>query len=466
MLFFVGQSSIGVRLSSPSLPGKGLCYNFFTMLTPIRVRGKRTRDTITPNGTPSMATQQRKAPKLTEEPIVTEPVPPTKALSRLETLPVELIEKIFLDCLEMNLPRASPYVASALSSERIYRLLILISFWDNDPEAQVPNYKAPNEISKMFLPIAYQPLDTAERRALQTAILNCRWCTQDRIERQAPALLYLNVQSIWFTSDNVMEENDKAKLERIIWEGTESATFKGRHDGHEAELHIQPPFVLKIFDLASQFISRYWVVGVLHFPTKLLHGMPWTDEKLSFLEFLIKAYGHDLLGWKTRASPSHAIQEGIHNAIVEQNPRALRALLMLDELESREECRRNNITLYQLPAEHFRTAVRHCGDNSEFLKILVRGSAESVPYDDPEVTEWATEAQERGDPFGKWLLDLMLRLPGESLIGDVAIRLNMFNQGKPMEGPAARYMPHGGCDPPTLASIFGQRLDYWRNELP
>src|SRR5699024_6976856 len=122
-------------------------------------------------------------------------------------------------------------------------------------------------------------------------------------------------------------------------------------------------------DLASQFISRYWVVSVLHFPTKLLHGKPWTDEKLSFLEFLIKAYGDDLLGWKTRASPFHAVQEGVHNAIVEKNPRALRALLMLDELESREECSRNNITLYQLPAEHFRTAVRHIGDDSEILKL-------------------------------------------------------------------------------------------------
>ena len=55
----------------------------------------------------------------------------TTKLSILESLPVELIEKIFLYSLNVNLPRASVALTSALSSERIYRALILLAFWDD-----------------------------------------------------------------------------------------------------------------------------------------------------------------------------------------------------------------------------------------------------------------------------------------------------------------------------------------------
>ena len=57
---------------------------------------------------------------------------PNPKLSNLESLPVELIEKIFLYSLNTNLPRASPHLAAALSSEQIYRLLILLAFFNND----------------------------------------------------------------------------------------------------------------------------------------------------------------------------------------------------------------------------------------------------------------------------------------------------------------------------------------------
>lgn len=55
-----------------------------------------------------------------------------KTFSTLETLPVELLEKIFLYSLNVNLPRVLPNLATSLSSERVYRLLILLAFWDND----------------------------------------------------------------------------------------------------------------------------------------------------------------------------------------------------------------------------------------------------------------------------------------------------------------------------------------------
>ncbi|KAN0068259.1 hypothetical protein V8E54_009219 [Elaphomyces granulatus] len=38
----------------------------------------------------------------------------------LESLPVEIMRKIFFECLEINLPRASPYVVRILSGRHVY----------------------------------------------------------------------------------------------------------------------------------------------------------------------------------------------------------------------------------------------------------------------------------------------------------------------------------------------------------
>lgn len=44
-----------------------------------------------------------------------------RQLSRLESLPPELVEHIFLQCLNVNMPRASPRLGRFLSNERMYR---------------------------------------------------------------------------------------------------------------------------------------------------------------------------------------------------------------------------------------------------------------------------------------------------------------------------------------------------------
>ena len=98
---------------------------------------------------------------------------PSWGLSRLESLPVEMIERIFFESLEFNLPRASFYIARILSKRSIYTWLIRLAF------------ASPNESSKEdfftphFLPVPYSffALSYSERVKLQSAILACRWCT-------------------------------------------------------------------------------------------------------------------------------------------------------------------------------------------------------------------------------------------------------------------------------------------------
>jgi hypothetical protein len=88
-------------------------------------------------------------------------------------LPVEVLQKIFFECLEINLPRASIHIARVLSNPIIYTWLIRLAF------------SSPNESSRHgfftpdFLPPPFDffALSSTDRTNLQTAILECKWST-------------------------------------------------------------------------------------------------------------------------------------------------------------------------------------------------------------------------------------------------------------------------------------------------
>ncbi|QSS54798.1 hypothetical protein I7I53_02465 [Histoplasma capsulatum var. duboisii H88] len=89
----------------------------------------------------------------------------------LERLPIELIQKIFFECLEINLPRASLPIAHALSNDVIHTWLIRLAFSGNNESARTGFFTKP------YLPLDYFSLSNSQRASLQTEILKCRWCT-------------------------------------------------------------------------------------------------------------------------------------------------------------------------------------------------------------------------------------------------------------------------------------------------
>jgi hypothetical protein len=102
-----------------------------------------------------------------------------KQLSRLESLPIELIEMIFFYAPNLNLPRASSTLAAALSSEHTYRTLIIFAFG--------------------YFAFEYcdREIDPSVAR-LQSAIVGCRWFTSQRIRACLPELLRLALRRNWF----------------------------------------------------------------------------------------------------------------------------------------------------------------------------------------------------------------------------------------------------------------------------
>ncbi|KAJ5560165.1 hypothetical protein N7513_002564 [Penicillium frequentans] len=93
--------------------------------------------------------------------------------SRLESLPVEIIQLIFLHSLEVNLPRASPHLSRALSSPLLYTWLIRLVFSSTNPGSRsgffTPDFLPP--------PLDFWDLSWEQRQQLQTTLLACRWCT-------------------------------------------------------------------------------------------------------------------------------------------------------------------------------------------------------------------------------------------------------------------------------------------------
>ncbi|KAJ5376564.1 hypothetical protein N7509_013450 [Penicillium cosmopolitanum] len=98
---------------------------------------------------------------------------PSPSTSRLESLPIEVLQLIFLHSLEINLPRSSPILSTALSSQLLYTWLIRLAFSSNNPGSR------DNFFTTDFLPppLDFWSLGTEERASLQTALLSCKWCT-------------------------------------------------------------------------------------------------------------------------------------------------------------------------------------------------------------------------------------------------------------------------------------------------
>ncbi|OJJ55835.1 hypothetical protein ASPSYDRAFT_157274 [Aspergillus sydowii CBS 593.65] len=440
------------------------------MLTPIKTRGRRKRPWAASDGAPKPiasgpkggrpmlslqakhARSQYSGIKRARLLVAGRPPPkPRNKLSRLESLPVELIEKIFLYSLNVNLPRCSQSISAAVSSERVYRALTLLALWDDSyaqrsltagdpaiPESpSTPEVAAAvtseTEISRLLRPLDYVPLLRNERKHLQTNVLRCRWCTIERLLSYLPDLMRLTVQRHWLSADE-----------------------------NHYTLSITPFVSITVTCLETEKQTTHPIIGVLEIPDKLLSGTAagFSENHARFLEIVRIASGFnrsDVASIDITFS-REAIQQGIHTALIEHYADALTTLLKIDEYTFRGENTSATQTLpYMIPPEHFRTAVRVARDDPKFFNLLLRASAESLPADDSEITQWAMEL---GGSFGPWLLDFMLQLPEriKAATNDPVNGSMFYLGGMATQLPIAlRY----------LRDVLGlEGLDKWMGESP
>ncbi|KAJ5825397.1 hypothetical protein N7474_002535 [Penicillium riverlandense] len=351
------------------------------------------------------------------------PPPRHHRLSLLETLPVEILEQIFLHSLNMNFPRASPALAAAVSSERIYRVLILLAFWDDDIEGVQTR---PNPaINRLFLPLEYSPLRSAERARLQDAVFRCAWCTLDRVYAQLSTLVTLTVHRHWFGAGIVMDRDQKDDLHRLL-----AREYDGKHvfsasGGPRGESELSVTSLLAVVTVIS-LPALFPAVSLFTLPHHLIQGRRrggFSEENTNFLEMLRLTSGFYCTPWDRGSTHTPtvphfdhaALHHGVQIAIRQRNINAVTCLLKIDEFANRSSTRGREF--YLIPADHFRAAVRISRQNLDptFFQTLFRASAESIPADDDEITQWLVDIIERGTDkaraFAHWFFDFMLSFP-------------------------------------------------------
>lgn len=406
-------------------------------LTPIRVRGRRKKRAVAKKSSEEKGNAELKSVIPSRRPKGGRPMmsfedkaasqsraaarrrPPEKVpsqrrrrkLSRLECLPVELIEKIFLYALDVNLPRSSPVLATALSRERMYRIFILLSFWNDLP---VEKDASRPVIARILAPAEYRPLEEEERKALQYDVLRCRWCTIQRIHAELPELMNITIQKYWLGADITMDKTNQKALDHFISRKENIRTFEGT-DSQENHytLTIAPLLSITVSCAETQEIKTHRILNFKAFPERVLRGDDgFSDNDIAYLETLRTGYGLDAPATDVSFSRD-ALQQGIHQALLEHNSRALTSLLKIDEYFTRRRIEStgtssNHHDYYSLPPEHFHTAVTLAGDDPTLFQLLLRANAESLPADDSTITQWAMDLD---NAFGRWLLDFMLQLP-------------------------------------------------------
>ncbi|KAL4867129.1 hypothetical protein BDV12DRAFT_123615 [Aspergillus spectabilis] len=235
----------------------------------------------------------------------------------LEDLPAEIIQEIFLRCVDINLPRASIHLARALSSPIIYRWLLRLAF--SKAAAKATDNGGDEFLTRHFLPphAITGSLNAAELTDLRSRILESRWCTLPLI--RSVQLEFLRHVFVYKSPDMTILPEDRhhiAEFEKWFGDldncekapngkrGDGDLVLRANRWGHEFDDSKSEPkhdykvavwFDLGIIEIQPVANSGVEVDGKDTFefpgcddsllPDKLLYS-PWTEEKLEFLQLL------------------------------------------------------------------------------------------------------------------------------------------------------------------------------------
>ncbi|KAK5233265.1 hypothetical protein LTR47_005762 [Exophiala xenobiotica] len=378
-------------------------------------------------------------------------------LSTFESLPVEIIQQIFFHSFEVNMPRASPYLAHALANPSIYNALILFAYFDSDEESPVE--------TRHFLPAEYRHVNLGEKIRLQQGILNCRWCTLARLKSCMPTLSRLQMVQAWHREHNTEEElqlepealsstldySSRHGLSPMLPEldddvGMETHFLAKSFSGDDLSAPSAPPrgsgllsgerrsvdpvgpvgdagtfpriIVWAFITIAGQpqkiLDEGVSIMAVYVIPDHVLAVPAWTEERLTLVQLLRQGLRF-LRRENVLVISVQALFKGMATAIHEGNEAALLVLLELHyamrKIDQGEPEADGGTTLktrtmvgpfaHPLPLQLFHLACArpkhlHPGPNltARLLSLLIREGLDTIPFDDPYITHWAIHASE------------------------------------------------------------------------
>lgn len=355
----------------------------------------------------------------------------TTAASAFERLPIEILELIFFQCLNLNLPLASSNLGSALSSFSLKSRLFLMAF--SSDEFSYYDFKLNH--SDQLLSILWSEREIA---ILQTSILRRRWMTMDFLHQCMPLYLQKVWQSLrmisgleavhdivprrltattatscimgagqegvrWF-----MRYNETRSAE--WWYGTEQLFIgTGLPDGwvslHEA--NSAPKWLRKRFMCCKP---------TCQIPDRLLIG-PWHGSEAHLLEAMLRNGATSGLTWAS----SNAQDLGFINALREKNKMVLELFTnrtWTPHVSPSPERLYGSFspTVFKNIGLGFIVSSTHLADaaikydcSHEILQLIIlnRHHDRRPDFNDPAdrpLRAWAQQKSREGDPRGEWLL--------------------------------------------------------------
>lgn len=415
-------------------------------MTPIRVRGKKwsQKNSAEPNQHGRQSALQPSRRRLVRRDTVVDISCTTRTsnraskscstpvLSHLERLPIEILQMIFLECLNISLPRASPRLASNLSSFYIKSQLFFVAF-------SFENFTLRHGDQLMRI------LQSSEAIAkLQSSILQIRWMTLDFLHQCIP--LYLEKEFHRISRLSHLEHSHETLTGSLSKETAPKLTT----DQHEAKSRMRMEMgsyngVHKQwwFGTSDSFVSiisphgwvnlhlpleSEWLQGrMLHceedclIPEKLLRG-PWTPSQCEFLESLIHAGATiDWIG----STAGEVADLGFQDALKEQSMRAIRILTQpFDYSRDRQRYAESRSRLFRRygpsmlspnspglgfhpTSRHLKLAAVNYDCSLEILKIVKFAGRFDLIVNtnraDCALFAWAEQKKSEGDTRGLWL---------------------------------------------------------------
>lgn len=319
--------------------------------------------------------------------------------ARIECLPVEIIQIIFLHCVEFNLPRASIHIARALSDPVIYTWLIRLAF-------TIDNHESRGILTLEYLPppLDFYGLSKQERTGLQSAILGTRWCTLPLV-RKCQVEYIKHVIAIQCTRLKFSSE-DKNKLSNLEQRFEESTRIMDAQDAPSENL-VEDLKILAmcksingIPDTYGSCVLSIWFNSGLVVLNRLVDGLsfpvseeeyrfpacvstmprmpekllcpPWTPDKLSFLALLAEGAYID-------EDENFECSRRILRQVIRD--RDLGTFQRLLGLCIRLKCYNYSRDWPLLPC-HFRAAIKYADERDDpFIKLLVEKRWCDVPED-------------------------------------------------------------------------------------
>lgn len=422
------------------------------MLTPIKIRGKNpgrkgTRQnkigTSSSSSSPHLVKHTSGVPYDGSGRPAVQHSSKSKSVSKLspiEKLPVELLELIFLGNLNINLPRASVTLGRSLSSFHLKSQLVLWAF-SSDGGQGLQYYDK-------LLSIFHTDEAIAE---FQTNILASTWMTLDLILENIPKLLEktlsLMFKCLESSLNSIYSKNTETKLiAKLLNDGCRPLREgNGKEDLKDLSCHmsqwqkwgsaivrfgieLSDGMIIMVLGSSLQTEPEKEDKCILHrwrllicldgcqLPKKLLHG-PWTDEKSTFLEIMMRSRAQ--VDWIGNTSGEVAVQ-GLHAALRERNCRAVRNLSHINDDVWYPKSLHFNITfrtwehglfypnIKVIPqTAHLRTAIIDLDCPVDVVECLLKASQVTIDFSDPAIAAWAVQKKVDGDLRGDWVLRLM-----------------------------------------------------------